>query len=76
MRKRSLARKVRKYFVGVRRYLDNLAYRIEVALQDFMYHLKHELTVESIKAKVVRKKEYLKEKMDDFQDNVSCLRTR
>ena len=67
---------MRKYFVGVRRYLDNLVSRIEVALQDFMYHLKHELTIESIKAKVVKKKEHLKEKMADFQENVSCLRTR
>ena len=76
MRKRSLARKVRKYFVGARRYFDNLAYRIEVAIQDFMYHLKHELTIESIKTKAVNKKEYIKEKISDFKDNVSCLRTR
>ena len=76
MRKRSLARKVRRYFVGARRYFDNLAYRTEIAIQDFKYHLKHELTIESIKAKAINKKEYLKEKVSDFKDNVSCLSTR
>ena len=34
LRKRALGRKVRKYFVKARRH-DNLAYRVEVALQDF-----------------------------------------
>ena len=67
---------MRKYFVSARKYFDNLAFQIEVALQDFMYHLKHELTIESIKTKVLKKKDYVKEKMSDFKDNVSCLRTR
>ena len=53
-----------------------MAYRIEVALQDFMYYLKHELTIEAIKNKAIKKKVYVQEKLSDFKDNVSCLRTR
>ena len=41
-----------------------------------MYYLKHELTIEAIKNKAVKKKSYVQEKLSDFKDNVSCLRTR
>merc|ERR1719189_2156402 len=67
---------MRAYFVSARRYFDNLAYRTEATIRDFMYHLKHELTIESIKNKANSKKEYIKEKISDLKDNVSCLRTR
>ena len=76
LRKRSLGRKVRRYFSNVSRYLHDLKLIIDFTINDFKYHLKRELTLQSIKERSSNGIIYLKEKASDFSDNMSCLRTR
>ena len=76
LRKRSLGRKVRSYFSNVSRHLHDLKRTIDITINDFKYHLKRELTLQSIKERSSNGIIYLKEKASDFSDNMSCLRTR
>ena len=49
---------------------------IDITINDFKYHLKRELTLQSIKERSSNGIICLKEKASDFSDNMSCLRTR
>ena len=41
-----------------------------------MYHLKRELTIQSLKSKFHNGVDYIQEKSSDFKDNINCLQTR
>ena len=56
--------------------MHDLKCAIDITINDFKYHLKRELTLQSIKERSSNGIIYLKEKASDFSDNMSCLRTR
>ena len=64
-----MGRKVRRYFQSTQRYLENVALRVRFTIDDIMYHLKRELTLQTIK-------ENVKEKASKVYDNMACLQTR
>ena len=59
---------MRSYFKSTQRYLGNLALRVRFTIDDIMYHLNRELTLQKIKDKV-------KEKASAVYDNMACLQT-
>ena len=61
-----MGRKVRRYFQSTQRYLENVALRVRFTIDDIMYHLKRELTLQTIKDKV-KQKSSTNTKNFDFQ---------